>query len=236
LEKLFMQTSLKLSFEERREAILAAVRQMFVAKGFYGTTTRELAQAAGVSEALLFKHFPSKEALYSAIQTSCFREERSNLIEQIDALTPSTAALVFLVHHVMLHMLGTRSHDENERSFVRLLLRSLMDDGEFARTAIQGGPAHWVQKLEVCFQAAVASGDAVPNEVHPNVAGWFINQMAAMVMVHLLPAKPIVEYHVSREELVEQAVWFGLRGMGVKEEAIRRHYKPDTSALLVNQE
>ena len=231
-----MHTSPKLSCEERREAILKAVRQVFVEKGFYGVTTRELAGVAGVSEALLFKHFPSKEALYSAIQTSCFNEERSNLIERIDSLTPSTASLVFLVHHAMLHMLGTRSHDENERSFVRLLLQSLLGEGEFARTAIQDGPSHWVGKIEVCFQAAVAAGDAVQNKVHPDVAAWFINQMAAMVMIHLLPAKPIMEFHVSREELVEQAVWFGLRGMGVKEEAIRRYYNPDALALLVSKE
>jgi AcrR family transcriptional regulator len=231
-----MQTSLKLSCEERREAILKAVRQVFVEKGFYGTTTRELAQAAGVSEALLFKHFPSKEALYSAIQMSCFKEERSSLIGQIDALEPSTAALVFLVYHAMLHMLGERSPDENERSFVRLLLRSLMDEGEFARMAIQDVPSHWVQKVEACFQAAVASGDAVQNEVHANVAAWFMKQMAAMVMIYLLPSEPIIEFHVSREALVEQAVWFGLRGMGVKEEAIRRYFNPDTLALLINQQ
>ena len=40
---------------------------------------RELAEAAGVSEALLFKHFPGKEALYSAIRKSCFKEEGSKV-------------------------------------------------------------------------------------------------------------------------------------------------------------
>ena len=44
----------KLSGEERRAAIIKAVRRLFAEKGFHGTTTRELAEAAGVSEALLF--------------------------------------------------------------------------------------------------------------------------------------------------------------------------------------
>ena len=230
-----MQTVPKLSGNQRREAILKAVRQVFVEKGFYGTTTRELAKAAGVSEALLFKHFPSKEALYLAIQMSCFEEDQSNLVEEIDALEPSTAALVSLVHNLVLHMLAERPYGENERAFVRLLLRSLMDEGEFARTAIRGGPSHWVKKVVECFGAAVASGDAVRNEVHADVAAWFISQMAAMVMIHFLPDKPIIQFSVSREELVEQAVWFGLRGMGVKEEAIRRHYNPATLALPTDQ-
>ena len=62
-----MKTVTKLSGEERRAAIIKAVRKLFAAKGFDGTTTRELAAAAGGSEALLFKHFPNKEALVEAI-------------------------------------------------------------------------------------------------------------------------------------------------------------------------
>ena len=52
-------------------AIVKAVKKVFAEKGFDGTTTRELAVSAGVSEALLFKHFPSKESLYAAMQSSC---------------------------------------------------------------------------------------------------------------------------------------------------------------------
>jgi len=53
----------KMSGEDRRTAILSAARRVFVEKGFYRTTTRELADAAGVSEALLFKHFPQQRSL-----------------------------------------------------------------------------------------------------------------------------------------------------------------------------
>jgi hypothetical protein len=34
------------------------------------------------------------------------------------------------------------------------------------------------------------------------------------------------------EPLIEQAVWFSLRGMGVYDEAIHRHYRPETLAIL----
>src|SRR5580704_9290573 len=88
----------KLSCEERRTAILRAVRRVFAEKGFDGTTTRELAAAAGVSEALLFKHFPNKEALYSAMQISCCNERDVDRIEQLKALEPSASTLVLLVH------------------------------------------------------------------------------------------------------------------------------------------
>ena len=43
--------------------------------------------------------------------------------------------------------------------------------------------------------------------------------------MHFLPADPVIDYGVPRKELVRQVSWFCLRGMGVKEEAIRRCYE-----------
>jgi AcrR family transcriptional regulator len=53
--------------EERRQRILAEAMRCFAARGFAGTTTRELAAGAGVTEAALYRYFPSKEALYTAL-------------------------------------------------------------------------------------------------------------------------------------------------------------------------
>jgi AcrR family transcriptional regulator len=51
----------------RREAILAAAMSLFARDGLSGVTTREIAAAAGISEAILYRHFPGKEDLYAAI-------------------------------------------------------------------------------------------------------------------------------------------------------------------------
>lgn len=112
-----MKASVKLSGAQRRADILKAVRRVFVEKGFHGTTTRELAQAAGVSEALLFKHFPSKKALFSAIQLSCFNDEKPRIIEQLKAMEPSASSLVFLVHYMISRMI---MHDCRMTTSVRL--------------------------------------------------------------------------------------------------------------------
>jgi len=52
---------------ERQAGLIGAAASLFAANGFKGTTTKEIAKAAGVSEALLFKYFPTKRALYAAI-------------------------------------------------------------------------------------------------------------------------------------------------------------------------
>ena len=84
-----MGSQAKLSSEERRAAIIQAVRRVFADKGFHGTTTRELADAAGVSEALLFKHFPNKEALFSAMLLACCKGQDNGKFERLFSLEPS---------------------------------------------------------------------------------------------------------------------------------------------------
>jgi AcrR family transcriptional regulator len=56
-----------MSGDARREQILRAAVELFSRKGFKGTTTKEIANASGVSEAMVFRHFASKDELYSAI-------------------------------------------------------------------------------------------------------------------------------------------------------------------------
>jgi AcrR family transcriptional regulator len=51
----------------RRDQILDAAMQCFASSGFRGTTTREIASRVGITEAALYRHFASKEALYAAI-------------------------------------------------------------------------------------------------------------------------------------------------------------------------
>ena len=57
----------RLSLAERRQSLIEAARRVFAEHGFRGATTRQIAAAAGVTEALIFQHFPHKDALYAAI-------------------------------------------------------------------------------------------------------------------------------------------------------------------------
>jgi AcrR family transcriptional regulator len=52
---------------DRRADVLAAARRLFAASGFHATGTRELAAAADVNDALIYRYFPSKEAILSAL-------------------------------------------------------------------------------------------------------------------------------------------------------------------------
>jgi AcrR family transcriptional regulator len=222
-----MKSTVKMTSEDRRAAIIRAVRTVFAEKGFHGTTTRELAQAAGVSEALLFKHFPNKEALYSAMLQSSCQEKEPGTFERLMALEPSAASLVLIVHLLMARLVGkARSGKEDDTIQVRLLQRSLMEDGDYARLLMQRMASRLIPKLEECIQAALAAGDAVEVPVAHHLLAWFTHHLAMILMLQLLPETPVVDYGVSSDRLVEQAVWFALRGLGLKDEMIRRTYHP----------
>lgn len=69
------------SGQDRQASLISAAASLFAAKGFKGTTTKEIAKAAGISEALVFKYFPTKRALYAAILA-----EKAPLSQLVDAV------------------------------------------------------------------------------------------------------------------------------------------------------
>ncbi len=87
--------STRLNPSSRRDLIVAAAIPLFARKGFAGTTTREIAEAAGVSEALVFKHFDNKTTLYNAIVQQF--KDTNPTFEAVRELLPSTDSLVQLV-------------------------------------------------------------------------------------------------------------------------------------------
>lgn len=66
--------------EERREQIIAAARRVFITQGLAGARTRDIAAEAGVAEALVYRHFRSKEDLFEAAVALPFEQAVAKLI------------------------------------------------------------------------------------------------------------------------------------------------------------
>src|SRR5438876_7631280 len=90
----------RMSADERKRAIVVAALPLFARKGFAETTTKELARAAGVSEPLLYKHFPSKEALYLEIQNHTCKT-MDPVARKLGDLEPSSSTLVYLLYYLL---------------------------------------------------------------------------------------------------------------------------------------
>jgi AcrR family transcriptional regulator len=95
--------------EDTRARILAAARELFERNGTRGTTTREVADRAGVNEATLFRHFGSKRALLDAMrEQACGVEQFRAVLAALPGIDPA-ADLRTLAYHVVDHMIGKRA-------------------------------------------------------------------------------------------------------------------------------
>jgi AcrR family transcriptional regulator len=78
---------------ERREVVLRTAIGTFAARGYYGTTTSEVAKAAGISQAYVYRLFPDKESLFVAVIEHCsvrLREAFSEAAAKATASDPAT--------------------------------------------------------------------------------------------------------------------------------------------------
>jgi AcrR family transcriptional regulator len=71
---------------QTRTRILQAAQRLFASQGFDGTTTRDLAQAAGIAEGTLFRHFPNKKAILVEVATSGWVEILTDLLTELSEM------------------------------------------------------------------------------------------------------------------------------------------------------
>ena len=222
--------TIRLDGEERRKAIVEAALPLFARKGFARTTTKEIAEAAQVSEALLFKHFASKVALYGEILRLGCRDVDPAL-ERLQELEASTATLVHMTHFMVLHvatgMLGDPAAQDNKH---RLMVNSFLEDGEFARIVFENIFAWVYPKFAACLAAAATEGDLQAGPIAPENSFWFGQHVAAMLAYVRLPGGAAAPCRGEIGEIATQAVWFILRGLGLSDAAIARHSQPQALA------
>ena len=135
--------------EETRARILAAARDLFERKGTRGTTTREVAERAGVNEATLFRHFGSKRALLGAMrEAACSAEVLRSVLASLPG-SEIRSDLLSIARHAVDHMLGKRA----------MMCISLAEDAAGTDDSPEWrGPAQLVVEVGDYFAARIAAG------------------------------------------------------------------------------
>jgi AcrR family transcriptional regulator len=200
----------------RRDLIVAAAIPLFARKGFAGTTTREIAEAAGVSEALVFKHFANKTALYDAIVADFQRDYPT--FEELRNLTPSTASLLRIVRVTTEYFATLTDVDDVARARYRMYLRSLSEDGLFAGAGVAAFSTEIHTAFTQSFEAARRNGDLSPSAPDAASAFWMVARHNAM-----LSAWAMLPRQVAADIDLEDSILFLLRGIGVSDAALARY-------------
>jgi TetR/AcrR family transcriptional regulator, transcriptional repressor of aconitase len=225
-------TSLRMTSDLRRQLILGAAKRCFARNGFAGTTTKSVAAAAAISEALLFKHFPSKAALYAEILAEeCEADpDLAHLLGQ----EPSTAALVELIRNMVRYFLQIgNGPDKQEAQRLRLMVTSHLEDGEFARLLYAKIGNLIGPMFTASLESAVAAGDATRIAGDPLNLFWFAHHTTLTAALTRLPTVPCLA-HGKADELEHQLCEFLLRGIGLNETAIATHLTRELTQLAAS--
>lgn len=168
----------RMAGEARRMQILEVAVSLFSQRGFSGTTTREIAQAAGVSEAMVFRHFATKQELYSAIldHKACVGSAIDPCEVVGEAVQQKNDRAVFegLAYHAL-------ERHECDPEFHRLLLHAALEAHELAAM-------FWERNVRPVYEFLGAyirqrQADGVMLEIDPFVV---VRAFVGMVIHHSL--------------------------------------------------
>ena len=114
--------------ETKKQDIVRAAMELFARNGFRGTTTRDLAFHADVNEAIIFRHFKTKEELYRAILEEKVSQMRDAPCAEIEELALADDDQKFL------EAVGNKFLEKHEQdtTFMRLLLFSALEGHELS--------------------------------------------------------------------------------------------------------
>lgn len=126
------QTSshVRLSLPERRRQLIETARRVFAERGFRGATTRQIAAAAGVTEALIFQHFPDKDSLYAAIlDEEASEPNRDRWLAELErsCLDGNDEAVIRTLYT------GVITRHERDPDLLRLMMFSALEGHPLAR-------------------------------------------------------------------------------------------------------
>jgi AcrR family transcriptional regulator len=172
----------------RREQLLAVALDQFAEKGVRGSTIREIAQAAGITEGLIYHYFPSKMALLQAVV------ERYSLDRDVVIMIPQLAGMPV---RDALETLGLGFYDllQRNRKFVTLVFTDAQRDPELAE-ALRGISDRGLQIVLDFMQERIARGELRPHDplisvqiMHHAVIWYFLSGQASGSSV---PGMPII--------------------------------------------
>jgi AcrR family transcriptional regulator len=195
----------RLKGDERRRVIIDAALALFARKGFRGTTTKEIAEAAGCSEATIFKYFTSKDELYSAIL------EVKSAIEETMARAAEAAAKNDDAGVFRAVGLEALIRTEQDPSLMRLLLYSALEGHELSHFFFESKVRHLHEFLSNYIGQRVTDGVFRP--VNPLLAArGFVGMIAHYLLIHEIfgVKRPV---GILPEEVVETFVTLFMTGI-----------------------
>ena len=156
----------RLTADQRRRLILTAARHEFATRGFRGARTAAIAAGAGCSEPMLYKHFPSKQALFAAVLTDATEAMKALVMSLRTTADGPLAGMLAVARRVASDPLII------ETIRMRTLAAALVDDPEVA-AALEASLREVLNGMAATIAAGQAAGE-VRADVDPAMAAWIV--------------------------------------------------------------
>jgi AcrR family transcriptional regulator len=169
----------RLSAEKRRQQIVESAVNLFSRKGFRGTRIREIAEAAHISEAMIYRHFSTKRELYSAIIETKSVTEELLADASIAARDKDDAGVLQAVGLKMIEQTGA------DPSLMRLLLFSALEGHELSEIFFDSRVKKLHQFLSRYIKKGIADGRFRPMDTLV-IARGFIGMIVHYLLIHEL--------------------------------------------------
>ena len=191
---------------------------MFAEHGYEGAKTQQIATAAGVSDALVFRHFRSKQGLYRAVMRDLVREQDASFAET-SLPRGGTDSLLQAVWDYLASCLHPSKHQAEGN---RLVIANLASDGTYARFVFTRALRLMDRPMRHVFDAAQAAGDLGECLTDSLNGSLFVAHVGEIISLSRSSASKVIPYRGGDASLLRDAFRFCVRGMGVSDEAIRR--------------
>jgi len=167
--------------EQRRLRILGAAAQCFAKNGFARTRIEEVALSAGVSRALVYNHFGSKEELARCVRDHMLDEWSSAVDHVLDEAPSASDALA-----AWLRVNLTEDRRPLLLAFVAANTAPALLDWD---VAAEHAMEEWRTKLEALLRRGITSGE-FRADLDPRATSEVLRAMQVGMMQHLLDDKP----------------------------------------------
>lgn len=223
----------RLSATDRRISILNAATTVFATQGFDGAKTQQIAAAAQVSEALVYRHFSSKTALYRAVLRKLVQDQNSSFASF--GFTELNAGGVLTVLEYTFRS-ALRGEWSGGPQALRLLFASLTGDGHYARLTYRRAKRLAAPELMCALDAAQAAGDITGPPVSVGNIIAFVEHISSMMLASRLNGQPVIGYDGDDDDVVREAVLFCARGIGMREDVIVAHMEKRSVSIVRREE
>lgn len=190
----------KIQAEERRLQILDTALKVFASKGFAGTSIKDISEAAGISQGLMYHYFAGKEALLEAtVNNFSFLPQLRNILK--DTGQRPISKVFFDIANGFLDVLDSR------KMLVRIFIQEVQSS-QIVRNAWANLCREGASLMQNYLESQIKNGELRPH--NSEVTARFL--IGAIFMYHFTQ-DVFQSSRVKREEFIKEVLTNTLKGI-----------------------